>query len=220
MPADLTPPPKWQDLPDDARETPTKLSVNLQRLIKENGLTISELSRRTRLSQPVLHRIYTGVTDNPSVLTLSPLAKYFGVSISQLIGDIPLVLEKEIFFVPLIEWEDVYNWIKDETLVKKIEYVTTDKVIGKGVFSLLIKYGDLNWQFPTGTILIFDPSLSPKNMDFSLIYEKNALPHLKQVLIEGKEIYLKPLNSSLKTLKMNNEQHFIGVLIQAKKDFL
>jgi SOS-response transcriptional repressor LexA len=57
-------------------------------------------------------------------------------------------------------------------------------------------------------------------MDFSLVYEKDSIPHVKQVFIEGRDLYLKPLNTSLKTALMSKNQKFIGVLIQAKKDFL
>lgn len=65
----------------------SKLAQILKLLMAEQGLSESELARRTGIGQPVVHRMASGETDNPKVATLSPVANYFALSISQLIGD-------------------------------------------------------------------------------------------------------------------------------------
>lgn len=40
--------------------------------------------------QPTIHRILTGESENPRAVTLRPIAKYFGVSLPQLRGEVPL----------------------------------------------------------------------------------------------------------------------------------
>lgn len=62
------------------------LSATLSHLMSEKGIKSAELARKTGIGQPVIYRIMTGTTDNPQVLTLKPIADYFGVSLEQLLG--------------------------------------------------------------------------------------------------------------------------------------
>lgn len=59
----------------------------------EKGEPISqnELSRRTGVTQPTIHRILSGESLDPDSATLSPLAAYFEVTPSQLRGDEPII---------------------------------------------------------------------------------------------------------------------------------
>jgi transcriptional regulator with XRE-family HTH domain len=70
------------------------LASVLSFLMSKNGLTSSELARRTRVAQPVVYRLMNGDTENPQILTLKPIADYFGVSIEQLLGFVPLNNER------------------------------------------------------------------------------------------------------------------------------
>src|SRR5580704_17643388 len=62
------------------------LSATLSHLMSEKGIKSAELARKTGIGQPVIYRIMTGTTDNPQVLTLKPIADYFGVSLEQLLS--------------------------------------------------------------------------------------------------------------------------------------
>lgn len=66
------------------------LSEILTYLMSIKGIKSAELGRKTGVAQPVVHRLMTGVTENPQILTLKPIADYFGVSIDQLLGLAPL----------------------------------------------------------------------------------------------------------------------------------
>ena len=65
----------------------TKLGLNLKNLLNQTKLTESELARRTGVAQQVINRIASGKNTNPKLDTLSQIASYFMVSISQLVGD-------------------------------------------------------------------------------------------------------------------------------------
>lgn len=56
----------------------------------EMKISSAELARKTGVAQPVVYRLMTGVTENPQILTIKPIANFFGVSIEQLLGMIPL----------------------------------------------------------------------------------------------------------------------------------
>src|SRR5215216_7490151 len=95
----------------------TKLASTLKTLLGELNLSESELARQTGVGQPVIHRMASGETDNPKIDTLRPIAKFFDISLEQLIGDIPLEkksifhVEREWFNIPLITLMDVADWI-------------------------------------------------------------------------------------------------------------
>lgn len=63
------------------------ISKNLSALMAEKEIKSAELARKIGVGQPVIHRLMTGVTDNPQVYTLQPIAHYFNVSIEQLINE-------------------------------------------------------------------------------------------------------------------------------------
>lgn len=63
-----------------------QLSEILSELMAKQGINSAELARRTGIGQPVIHRLMSGVTDNPQVYTLLPIATYFNITIEQLIG--------------------------------------------------------------------------------------------------------------------------------------
>lgn len=62
------------------------LSTVLKHLMSKNGLTSSELARKTGIAQPVIYRLMNGDTENPQILTLKPIVDYFGISLEQLLG--------------------------------------------------------------------------------------------------------------------------------------
>ncbi len=61
------------------------LALNLRWSLAQNDLTSAELSRRTSIAQPVIHRLVTGVIENPQIHTLIPLAEYFNCSLDKIL---------------------------------------------------------------------------------------------------------------------------------------
>lgn len=70
------------------------LSANLKVLMSLSKINASELARRTGIAQPIIHRLSTGQNTNPKLATIKPIARYFSVTVSQLIGEDPLPNEK------------------------------------------------------------------------------------------------------------------------------
>lgn len=72
------------------------LSSILSHLMSEKGIKSAELARKTGVGQPVIYRLMTGVTDNPQVFTLKPIADFFNISLDQLLGISPLTKPKTL----------------------------------------------------------------------------------------------------------------------------
>jgi len=207
-----------------------KLSTNLKALMAELHITESELARRTGVGQPVVHRIASGETDNPKVGTLSPIANFFALSISQLIGDEPLPQNRlpgtynpgtqGWTQIPLLEWEQVLEWPNLTTLAKPTRSVSADLNLGSNAYALTLKDTTMEPRFPEGTTILVDPTIQPADRDFAVVHvDGQKLPTFKQILIDGDSIYLKPLNADFKAIHLDKNYKFLGVVVQARMDF-
>ena len=207
-----------------------KLSSNLKALMAEIHISESELARRTGIGQPVIHRIASGETDNPKVATLSPIANFFAISISQLIGDEPLPANRipgtfnpDVIGwtqIPLVTWEELVDWPNSKDRSKPTQSISTDTPLGEHAFAVIVKDTTMEPRFPEGTILIVDPSMQPRDRDYAIVHIEGAkTPSFKQVLIDGDTTYLKPLNPDFKTVHLDKKHHFLGVMVQARMDF-
>jgi len=117
-------------------KTTSSMSKILKGLMAELGINESELARRTGVGQPVVHRICSGETDNPKVATLSPIANFFAISISQLIGDEPLSADRipGTFNpdaqgwrqIPLLTWPQVLYWPNLPEKLAPLPTISTD----------------------------------------------------------------------------------------------
>ena len=211
----------------------TNVSLVLTRLMKERKLTSAELARQTNIAQPVIYRMAVGDTDNPKIATLIPIAAYFGISIDQLIGieplplsisassDAQLIKKPSLTTIPLISWQDIIQW-GDCDKIQINAYITTDMHVGSRGFALRVTDSSLRPHFIEKTLLTFDPDATVQSGDFilaTLNHSKEII--FKQLLIDGKDRYLKPLNPELRTIFIEHpaELNIIGSLVEAKCQF-
>ena len=208
----------------------SSMSKILKGLMAELGINESELARRTGIGQPVVHRICSGETDNPKVATLSPIANFFAISISQLIGDEPLSPERipGTFNpdaqgwrqIPLLAWNQVLHWPNLTEKLAPLPTISTDIELGQHAYAVSTRDTTMEPRFPEGTILLIDPNLKPNSLDFAIVHvEGYDLPNFKQVLIDGGHTILKPLNTDFKTLLLDKQHKFLGVMVQSRMDF-
>ena len=202
----------------------------LRQLMIEQDLSVSELARRTGIGQPVIHRVASGETEDPKASTLSAIANYFAVSISQLIGDEPLpknrhkgIHNKAVFGwsrAPLLTWEQVLNWPSNKQKFSELEYLLTDADVGSNVYALRVKDTAMRPLFPEETALIIDPDIQPEDRDYIIIHfklQKQAI--FRQILFDGDDRYLKPLNPDFKLMPLEKNYKFLGVVLQSRGDF-
>lgn len=207
-----------------------KLAYILRQLMDEQDLTTSELARRTGIGQPVIHRILSSETGDPKVSTLSAIANYFAVSISQLIGDEPLpktrlpgTHEVSKFGwnkAPLLSWEDVIHWPENKDKFPELDYLVTDADVSPDAYGLKVKDTTMRPLFPESTVLIVDPALQPEDRDYAIVHidqQKQAI--FRQILFDGQNIYLKPLNTDFNITPLEGKYEFLGVVVQSRGEF-
>jgi SOS-response transcriptional repressor LexA len=207
----------------------TNLAITLKTLLQKLNVSESELARQTGVCQPVIHRMASGETDNPKIASLRPIAKFFSVSLEQLIGDEPLTMnsptfhvEQEVFTVPLISLSLAIDWPRnrDPLLGTQYEYIPTDIKPSPEAYAIRLKDSTMYPMFPDGSLLIIEPKQAYFHRDFVLAHLKGQ-PHaiFKQILIDGNELYLKSITSDFRSLQLDKHDKILGVMLQARMDF-
>jgi len=210
-----------------------ELGKVLEHLMEEANITCTELARRTEIPQPTLHRILTGATRSPRGESLRPLANYFSITINQLLGDNPLPKDRipgthnlnvtGWQSIPIITWEQASQWPKAKEELhgtKWDKWTTTELAASSDTYSLIMTGDAMAPRFMEGTILIVNPTLEPKDRDFVVVRLKgqNSVT-FKQLLLDGNDKYLKPLNPEFQTQLLEKGYKFMGVMIQAKMNY-
>jgi transcriptional regulator with XRE-family HTH domain len=207
---------------------PTNIRYTLATLIKEQGITEAELSRQTGIPAPTLNRLLAGATPDPRVSTLRPLAKFFNITIDQLLGDLPLTANRLTrpsinrlgARVPLIAWEQVSRWedlTREEVLVSWENWAVTNASTNAHAYAVQIPHRSLEPRFPYKTILIIDPVRAPEDSDYVLVHHiADSSISLKRLLIDGKTWWLKPLHENIQAILINDTDKICGVVLEAQ----
>lgn len=196
------------------------LSSNLQLLMEKQGITATELSRQINVPRATINKILYGRTEDPRASTLKAIADYFNLTIDELFSTAlirpikPNIISQAI---PVISWEDC---IEHEDKIKNItsnnwhDWIACDEITS-GAYALKSR-PSMEEQFPRGTTLIIDPSLSPRDGDYIVIHHlgtKEAT--LRQLSIDGAENLLLPISQASKIEQLSDEINILGVLVKS-----
>lgn len=199
-----------------------RLSDVLKKLLSRSNLTVSDLSRHTGIVQPVIYRIATGETDNPKLSSLLPIANYFNVNLSQLIGEEPLEEENshdalKNSVIPLLSWTNAHHY---KEIVPQQEKNIMVMGLSEFAFALIMPDTSMEPMFQRGSLLIFDPMVKPEDRSFALVklsISESAV--FRQLLIDVNQQYLKPLNPDFNLFKMrqlDKQDEIIASLVESR----
>lgn len=208
-----------------------KLSTNLRNLLLVAKISESELARRTGVPQQVINRILSGANKNPKIATLNPLATYFMITISQLIGDELCGSEIKLdtnhlgwHEVPVFKWELLGQTPFKELQLQNNEKVSVDIHLSNKAFALRMQGNSMEPKFAENTILIFEADKNPANGDFTLLFLDNGVIELRQLFVKNNKPYKKSLNPSNVdynlTLINEDTTKYLGLLVQSRTDYI
>lgn len=200
----------------------TSLAENINYLLGKAGVNATELARRTGLPAATIKTLRHGDNVNPTLATLLAIAKFFSVTVSQLIGEEKLCFgaqsllsEKSLKYIPILSWDDV-AYCSDAD-VKERQCITVDDAEVNVDFALRIEQDGLD-GFPCGTVLLVKSNVQPKNQDIVIIQKaKHTNIMLKQFLDEGDGRYLKSLFLGYPVVACNEEHRVVGVVRAIKR---
>ena len=211
------------------------ISNILNRLLGRKKIKPTELARLTNLPQPTVQRMVSGTTTKPHLTSLEPIAKFFSISIDQLLGLEPIPWldnmmspSLQIRRVPIIEWNDVLSWLNtDIPNLKNVAHensIISDSEIGPKAFALTVKDASMEPVFNIGTKIIVDPDKTIKDRCFVVVkFFENNETIFRQLIIDGYDYYIKALsielvNSKLRKITPQNGK-ICGVLTQTRRDY-
>ncbi|QLH42299.1 MAG: helix-turn-helix domain-containing protein [Coxiellaceae bacterium] len=208
-----------------------KLSKVLQRLLFERRMKPVDLAREVDLPQPTVHRLISGKSTRPYRSSLEPIAAYFSITVDQLLGEQPLdeaehaKLPTKVQFkeIPMIKWDAIEGYLQQGLAKDHDAYVMGAPSLSDHAFATVLEDSSMEPVFPKNSTLIFDPTQTAKDRNYVLIQLKEVkLPIFRQLLIDGKDQYLKPLNPDLSSFKMRLLEEgdmIVAVLIEARTSF-
>lgn len=177
----------------------------------------------------------TGKSSRPYKSSLQPIADFFSVSVEQLVGEknlpeaiwqeeqtTPSIQSDIIKSIPIIGWKQLDQLEQARKQAQK--NIVTLGQISEESFALVMQDSSMEPVFTRGTILIFDPRQPAKDRGYVLVkLKENNLYLFRQLLIDGDDRYLKPLNPDLSTFKMrflDQDDKIIGCLIESRNQHL
>ncbi len=211
----------------------TNISYNIKTLMSSAAINASELARRTGVAQPIIYRLSTGQNINPKLGTICPISDYFTVTVSQLIGEVPLPSDPNYYRtdnhqrgwhrVPLITWQDaLFRSTQPEKIINGT-YVSTDANVSAQAFALRVKGSAMEPLFPHGATVVVEPNRVPQDRDYVVVQmQAEHEARLKQILIDGKDRYLKSINPELEDIQpilLKAHDRILGVMMQVKVDY-
>ena len=217
---------------DGVNRSQTKVSEIITRLMSEIGIKESELARQTGLPQTTINRLLIGDTSDPRANTLKPIAKFFKVTIGQILGEEPISLDRisgsfhannrEAWInVPIISWEDALSWIfRKETydIHSHKKWIITERPVGTSSFAIISKTF-MEPRFRKNSILIVDPNSDYQDGKFVVVTLDNRNVTVRQLTYDSSEVYLKHFDTTIPTIKLNNNIHkILGVIVEARID--
>lgn len=196
-----------------------KLSKNLNSLMAEARINASELARRINVPASSIKRIRNNDNPNPTLSTLAPIAAHFSLTISQLIGDIPLKLEHRTpscnlqqQTIPIISWNEAVAW--PDVSDAEHTFIAVERQYSKNTFGLVVEE-NINERFLKGTLLLIDSEALIEGHDYALILKDNQnKPSIRQIIIEDDQIFLKSLLVDNLIISKSDEYKILGVVME------
>lgn len=199
------------------------ISRNIQLLMDRSGINPTELARRVNIPQPTIQRILANKSNNPHSTTLTPIAKYFGVSILELKSDklFGVIAPKEWNQVPILEWRNIEAWISnsEQMIHDDLDVIPTNLNISNKAFVVKIDDWHSCPQFPKNTLLLFDPGIEAKDSCYILVHLNNHKEiFFRQLVTDVKEKFIKPLNPDLggRLTEIKENDRILGTLFEAR----
>lgn len=211
------------------------ISEVLSHLMFLKKVRTAELARRINIPQPTVHRIVSGTSPNPHMSSLIPIAKFFEISVEQLKGDDNIPWLKTDHAVRLFrpEWHEVphlsleqapmWSQVMGDKDKHNLPTMFTDAVLSDNSFAITMPDSSMTPQFMQHATLFIDPNITPSDRHFVLIQMHNQpLALFRQMLVDGYNRYIKPLNTDLDNFPMmqvSEKDQILGVLVQARMDY-
>ncbi|WP_058534253.1 XRE family transcriptional regulator [Legionella saoudiensis] len=174
--------------------------INLKNLLKKEGISENELSKRIGIPQQMINRIITGINKNPKLSTITPIANYFKISLHDLISSADLDTDNPPSFnkqkkIPYVEFRDIEIYGISQALIQSKKFISAELDHDKNYFATSMNDDSMEPKFSKDTILIFEKDKEPFNGDFCLLKDDGNHYVFRQIMINSaNKKFIKCLN--------------------------
>jgi len=199
----------------------TKVGALLDQFMVGANIDDTRLSKITKVAKANISRLKNDPKANPTLATLKPLAAFFGITVSQLLGEEPLLYENKTsqvaFRLPILEWEDVQNSLGGQYFGVK-NWLSVEYKVSEHAFAVRMNEKTMIPLFPTGAVLIIDKQSSYEDGAHVLVHgSEDKPPFLRQYLIDGDIVFLKSLKIGADWVEpLNKTTNIIGAVIEVR----
>ncbi len=195
---------------------------NLRKIMLEHKINASQLGNALNLSAATIKKIRLG--GNLTIGSLKPIADYFKITISQLIGNVAPEDHKKTgknsrksnVSIPVIGLKDAL--CADNPLFHRsytsIKYKSDNKVYA------LILNDDFHPIFQANGLLFIDPEEKYSHNDYVLVQKNNQQPNIKRIIEEDGIFHLQSVTVGITTfVPLNEEFRVLGTIVGYNKWF-
>ncbi|WP_297360407.1 LexA family transcriptional regulator [Thauera sp.] len=123
--------------------------------------------------------------------------------------------------VPLISWVQAGDWSHAADLLhpgEALEWIDTGVRVRPHTFALRVEGDSMEPEFAPGTILVVEPEMDAYPGDFVIAKNGDGEATFKQLVRDGADLYLKPLNARY-PIKPLGHSRIVGVVREAVKRY-
>lgn len=122
--------------------------------------------------------------------------------------------------VPLISWIQAGQWqdVIDNLHPGEGERIHTTYKVRKHTYALRVRGDSMEPKFPDGAILIVEPNENPEPGSYVIIRQNGGEATFKQLVQDGTNRYLKPLNPRYPIMELKPDAVFCGVVKRMEMD--
>lgn len=191
-------------------------------------LTKADLARACAVSTAAVSMWFSGKTLSLAGNTLTRAAKYFNVDPHWLsTGEGPIPMWSNVAegpdikgTVPLISWVQAGEWqtVIDNLLPGQGERIETTWKARAHTYALRVIGDSMEPKFPDGCIIIVEPEEVAQSGSFVVVRQNGDEATFKQLISDGSQKWLKPLNPRYPIMPMSNDAVLCGVVKRLEMD--
>jgi len=120
--------------------------------------------------------------------------------------------------VPVVSWVQAGEYVEAVERWDADEWIETSAPVLPHTFALRVKGDSMEPTFPDGVVIIIEPDLEANPGDFVVARNGGNEATFKQLVRDGADLYLKPLNERY-PIKPLGSSHIVGVVREMIKKF-
>lgn len=192
--------------------------VALAKAAKVQQSTIADLERGRTNKTPSTAQIATALGVDAMWLATGKGKKEPGYPETGNISPIKIAIGGR---VPLISLVAAGNWsetVDNFSTEQADEWISTTVTVKQHTYALRVQGDSMEPKFPNGAILIVEPEEEARNGSFVIVRQNGSDATFKQLVLDGGQTYLKPLNERYPIMPMRPDAIICGVVKQMVMD--